>query len=422
MKLWKVADFDITSAGMSTAMTTYYARGTSGYRPPELLNYEHPEFNTRSDIWALGCILHVLATGHRAFQDDTATTVYYREDPLPELTVHISCDNKFCQDQIAYCVRHFLSKEPLERPNANLASRRLAAYCMLLELPELELLTHASSSPPYFEWENVVKSGVSMVELLFELSKWYLRNGHSGVDWPLIIPKIIQTQRSGKASDDGEFWLQTTRLLREIGESLIDKNDYEAADFIFTGLVHNAPKSVHTSIVGAAMDGDIFSVNMLLKRGEDADKGDSRYPGTALHWAARKGDENVVEILLQHHANVDKQSHDGATALAWAVRQGHEKVVEMLLQHNANVNQRANNGVPALNWAVREGYEQVVEMLLQHNADVNQRDNNGVSALHWAAKQGYEKVVEMLLQHNADVNLRDNNGVPALHWASEARA
>lgn len=44
--------------------------------------------------------------------------------------------------------------------------------------------------------------------------------------------------------------------------------------------------------------------NALLKGGADAEKED-REDLTALHWAARMGQEKVVVTLLEHHADVE---------------------------------------------------------------------------------------------------------------------
>ena len=49
--------------------TTTYGRGTCGYRAPELMK-ERRVFNIKSDIWALGCIVHEILSGRKRFEDD----------------------------------------------------------------------------------------------------------------------------------------------------------------------------------------------------------------------------------------------------------------------------------------------------------------------------------------------------------------
>jgi serine/threonine protein kinase len=67
---WKIADFGLACQGTSRrAMTTRYARGTSGYRAPELVR-ESATYNNKVDVWAFGCIAFELITRQKAFDSD----------------------------------------------------------------------------------------------------------------------------------------------------------------------------------------------------------------------------------------------------------------------------------------------------------------------------------------------------------------
>ena len=67
---WKIADFGFLSEGTSSMFqSTQEGRGTVGYRAPELLR-ERRVFNSKVDIWALGCILYELVFREKAFSDD----------------------------------------------------------------------------------------------------------------------------------------------------------------------------------------------------------------------------------------------------------------------------------------------------------------------------------------------------------------
>jgi serine/threonine protein kinase len=73
---WKVADFGLTCEGTARRdNTTHYARGTNGYKSPEL-SENHATYNNKVDIWALGCILFELATGRKAFANDWGVMLY----------------------------------------------------------------------------------------------------------------------------------------------------------------------------------------------------------------------------------------------------------------------------------------------------------------------------------------------------------
>jgi serine/threonine protein kinase len=73
--VWKLADFDLASEATSRMLhSSVEAKGTSGYRAPELLGSHM--YNNKADIWSLGCILYELTVGQKAFEDDFATHYY----------------------------------------------------------------------------------------------------------------------------------------------------------------------------------------------------------------------------------------------------------------------------------------------------------------------------------------------------------
>lgn len=65
--------------------------------------------------------------------------------------------------------------------------------------------------------------------------------------------------------------------------------------------------------------------------------------------------------LLEHKADVYAKAHNGWTALHWAAGNGHEAVVQLLLEHEADVH--TGNGWTALYRASGNGHEAVVQLL-----------------------------------------------------------
>src|SRR6266496_314433 len=65
----KVADFGLACPVTSgSPQVTTGARGTDGYRAPELLR--NREFTHAVDIWSMGCILYKMASGKPVFRSD----------------------------------------------------------------------------------------------------------------------------------------------------------------------------------------------------------------------------------------------------------------------------------------------------------------------------------------------------------------
>jgi serine/threonine-protein kinase len=85
--------------------------GTVGYMSPEQLRGQRVD--SRSDIFALGCVLYEMVTGERAFRRDTAadTTAAILHEQPPELS-----DSGFSvPPQVERVIRHCLEKNPAAR-------------------------------------------------------------------------------------------------------------------------------------------------------------------------------------------------------------------------------------------------------------------------------------------------------------------
>lgn len=69
---------------------------------------------------------------------------------------------------------------------------------------------------------------------------------------------------------------------------------------------------------------------------------------TALHLAAKAGEANVVQLLLDERANVNARTHHDETPLMEAADHGHDAVAELLIKFEADVNARTVSGKTAL--------------------------------------------------------------------------
>lgn len=117
--------------------------------------------------------------------------------------------------------------------------------------------------------------------------------------------------------------------------------------------------------------------------------------------ASAGGHEKVVQILLEHNADINAQSTHRGSALQVASVGGHEKVVQMLLDHDADVNADGGYHGNALQATSAVGYDRIVQMLLDHNADVNAQGGRWGNALHAASARGDGKIIKMLLDMGA---------------------
>ncbi|KAI9774450.1 MAG: hypothetical protein M1839_001733 [Geoglossum umbratile] len=182
-----------------------------------------------------------------------------------------------------------------------------------------------------------------------------------------------------------------------------------------------------TPLLWAAQKGHEAVVKLLLaKDGVDINSKDSRWGQTPLSWAAWEGREAVVKLLLEKDgADINsKDSNLGQTPLTWAAQRGHEAVVKLLLEKDGvDINSKDSRwGQTPLSWAAQRGHEAVVKLLLEKDGvDISSKDSRwGQTPLSWAAQRGHEAVVKLLLEKDG-VDISSNGsrwGQTPLSWAA----
>eukprot|EP00937_MAST-01D_sp_MAST-1D-sp2_P002921 g2921.t1 len=117
--------------------------------------------------------------------------------------------------------------------------------------------------------------------------------------------------------------------------------------------------------------------------------------------------EKVLERVKAQPGSVNVRfSEMRRTALHRAALRGSERLVEMLVRDcGASVNMRDSSNKTALHEAVLSGVPAVVEMLLKHGADIDARKHKGSTALHRAISNNHPKIAAMLVEHGARAHL-----------------
>jgi len=165
-----------------------------------------------------------------------------------------------------------------------------------------------------------------------------------------------------------------------------------------------------TGLHGAAFHGIGEIVAALLATKEWSINERDNMGRTALSWAAVRGHEDVVKILLQLKdidPNAEDTEYGRRTPLLRAAERGHEGVVRMLLERadiNPNTADTQYSRTP-LWWAAEGGHDGVVRMLLER-ADINPNTADtlyGRTPLSRAAAHGHGEVARILLER-ADIN------------------
>ena len=130
---------------------------------------------------------------------------------------------------------------------------------------------------------------------------------------------------------------------------------------------------------------------------------------TALHWAVRAEDIELVDRMLRTGADVNAANRYAVTPLKLAATDGDPKMLKRLLDAGGDANAVGADGETLLMTAARGGHIDAARLLLEHGAEVDAREGwHGQTALMWAAAQGHPAMVRELLSHGADVNARSN--------------
>ncbi len=157
-------------------------------------------------------------------------------------------------------------------------------------------------------------------------------------------------------------------------------------------------------IIEAALLGNIPVLIALIKAGDSLD---ADQMNAALWWAAGRGQNESIAVLLDGGADVDSRQAQGKTALMYAAMRGRAETVDTLLQHGATVDAVDERGKTALLWsqeALQGSQVGIVRTLLHFGASVDQESRTGWTPLIAAALCGATDCAQVLIEHGADVN------------------
>lgn len=150
-------------------------------------------------------------------------------------------------------------------------------------------------------------------------------------------------------------------------------------------------------------------VKLLLKNGAATDLCPDN-EDTPLLVAAKIGNIEIAQILLDAGSDVNRQGSTRATPLYVACGNRDKTVVQLLLAHGANPNiQQCGTYDHALQRACRNAEEEIVSLLLESGAKTDLCGGYFGNALQAACASESKLITQMLLFHGADINLGDWN-------------
>uniref|UniRef100_A0A8C2EHT3 Ankyrin 3a n=1 Tax=Cyprinus carpio TaxID=7962 RepID=A0A8C2EHT3_CYPCA len=188
--------------------------------------------------------------------------------------------------------------------------------------------------------------------------------------------------------------------------------------FSFFSLPHIHPQKGFTPLHVAAKYGQLEVANLLLQKKAAPDAaGKNGY--TPLHIAAKKNQLEIGTTLLEYGAECNTVTRQGISPLHLAAQEGNVDLVSLLLTKQANVNMGNKNGLTPLHLAAQDDRSGVVEVLLNHGAEIDAQTKSGYTPLHVACHYGNMKMANFLLENQAKPNAKTKNGYTPLHQAAQ---
>lgn len=190
-------------------------------------------------------------------------------------------------------------------------------------------------------------------------------------------------------------------------------------------LQHNAKlddysQTGFTPFMTACINGEMEIIKMLLKYGQKVITLNGSVSDT-LHRAVHKENTELLELLLEHGADIDHVS-DGLTPLLQAVFNGSKTMVQLLLDKGADIHFCAefmNGWKTAVCIAVGNNDFEMVKLLLDNGANVDPTRSHD-SPLELAIEFDVVPMVKLLIERGATLTkIKGQNRSPPLVLAAQ---
>ena len=138
---------------------------------------------------------------------------------------------------------------------------------------------------------------------------------------------------------------------------------------------------------------------------------------TPLYYVVKKGNIEIVKLLLENGADPNTPDSAGETPLSLAVGYRHIEIVKLLLENGADPNIPDSKRRALLYQTVQYGFKEIAELLLTYGANPNAKGGSGFTPLHWAVQKNNPEMVDLLLNHGANINEKGISGETPLSFA-----
>ncbi|KAJ5855761.1 uncharacterized protein N7529_009705 [Penicillium soppii] len=178
---------------------------------------------------------------------------------------------------------------------------------------------------------------------------------------------------------------------------------------------HEVGQEQYAPLHSAVRREDLSMVTTLLERGASPNIGFCGSKTTPLQRAAYRGNNDIVQELIKHGAEVNAPPHcnGGRTALQAAALMGHESTVKILLKYGADIKSKiaSVDGISAIEASVRGCNDLITRLLLEKEPDAISSDSITKCRIIGQALESWKcdvSLLELLLKEGADAGKTPN--------------
>mmetsp|Transcript_32842 Transcript_32842/g.29701 ORF Transcript_32842/g.29701 Transcript_32842/m.29701 type:complete len:119 (-) Transcript_32842:1338-1694(-) len=101
-----------------------------------------------------------------------------------------------------------------------------------------------------------------------------------------------------------------------------------------------------------------------------------------------------------------------------SVNSGWIEVVEVLLEHNANIEAKTSMQRTPLHLSCMRGNLPIVKILVKHKANLNATDNDFNTPLHYVCEHGFPDILKFLLDQKPEITIKNHAGLTCVDVAN----
>ena len=196
--------------------------------------------------------------------------------------------------------------------------------------------------------------------------------------------------------------------------------DTDIIDLIHTHLpnVDSKTNEGYTPLMVVAFNGKLPVVKWFLEKGATVTLKD-KAGWNMLHFAAKGGDTDILDLIHTHLPNVDSKTNEGYTPLMVVAFNGKLPVVKWFLEKGATVTLKDKAGWNMLHFAAQGGDTDILDLIHNHVPNIESRSLVGITPLMVAVGNCKLHAVQWFIEKGASVACVDENGCNILHFAAK---